>query len=211
MEGFDFGQWLAFMLLFVVAVTIHEFAHAMSADLLGDPTPRSQGRISLNPVDHLDTVGTIMMGVSQFLGMGIGWGRPVLVKLINFRHPRRDNMIVAACGPLSNLLQAVVCACVLRMDFLHPFLPTQMTVQVFADAVLLNVSLFIFNLLPVGPLDGTKVLAGLLPERQGEAYTQFMQQYGMFVFMALILTRATNFVIGPTIGAMTGYLIWGQL
>ena len=141
-----------FALSLIVAVTVHEFSHALVADRLGDPTPRSQGRLSLNPLVHLDPLGTL----SLFL-IGFGWGKPVEFFPPNLKSPRRDAALISIAGPISNILLATLLSVIGRTlldpnsaSFLIPF-------------IYVNVILAVFNLVPIGPLDGQKILFALLP------------------------------------------------
>ena len=188
------GRWLEWILLFIISITIHEFAHAITADRLGDKTPRSQGRVSLNPIDHIDPVGLIAMAVSQLIGTGIGWGKPVFTNPMNFRHPRRDTMIVAFAGPFSNLLQAIVFALPLRYDWV---LHGGNSERVLLDGLFLNCILLFFNMIPIGPLDGAKVLAGILHEKDAETFELFMRRFGIILFVLLITTHATRYIVMP--------------
>jgi len=188
------GKWIEFILLFVVSITIHEFAHAIAADRLGDKTPRSQGRVTLNPIDHIDPIGLIAMAVSQLMGTGIGWGRPVMTNPANFKHLRRDMMIVAFAGPFSNLLQAIAFAIPLRYGWVDYGSNNE---RVLLDGVLLNCILLFFNMIPIGPLDGAKVLAGVLHEKDAEAFEQFMRKFGIVLFFLLITTHATRYIVMP--------------
>src|SRR4051812_20105175 len=113
-SDFDLQRFVIRMAVVVIAITIHEFAHAITADRLGDPTPRRQGRLTLFPTDHLDPIGTIMMVVSALSGYGFGWGKPVQTNPLNFRKPIRDGAIVAIAGPISNILQALVFAVIIH-------------------------------------------------------------------------------------------------
>ena len=107
----------------IIAITVHEFAHALAADRLGDNTPRAQGRISLNPADHLDPLGTVMMAVTTYTGFGIGWGKPVQYNPGNLRRPRWDPLLIAVAGPLSNILQALLFTAALRLSDGQNWLP----------------------------------------------------------------------------------------
>ncbi|HSV73958.1 MAG TPA: site-2 protease family protein [Chthonomonadales bacterium] len=190
----------------ILAVTIHEFAHAYSADRLGDPTPRRQGRISLLPPDHLDPIGTVMMVITTITGFGIGWGKPVMVNPGNFRNPRRDHGMVAAAGPLSNVVMAVLFALTLRFGLV----PEDSMLGAFIlMGVVVNLSLFVFNLLPISPLDGSSVVTALLPYDAAMRYRAWMQAYGLFVFLGLVLLfpRFLSMIIGPPVSAMMGVLL----
>jgi Zn-dependent protease len=175
----------------LISLTIHEAAHAWTADRLGDPTARMLGRVSLNPLVHMDPIGTLLLPlIAAFSHLTlIGWAKPVPVSTRNLRHPRRDFMLVAAAGPISNLLQAVLAALLLRVS---------PVTGVLYLAVEINLLLAFFNLIPVPPLDGGNVLLGLLPPRAAAAYAQ-VRQYGFIVLYALLLTGiASDLIMPPT-------------
>lgn len=178
--NFVFMQILAF----VLCITVHEFAHAISAYRLGDPTPKRQGRISLNPLDHLDPLGTLMVILMVVTGArGIGWGKAVQVNPANFRHPRRDMMLVAAAGPFSNLVFAVALAMSMRL------LGQSLTLgleQFMVFMVYMNIALMFFNLIPIAPLDGSKILAGLLPAETAYRYELAMFRFGPILLLLLV-------------------------
>lgn len=169
---------------FVLCITVHEFAHAVTAYKLGDPTPKRQGRVTLNPLDHLDPLGTLMLVIMVITGArGIGWGRAVQVNPANFEHPRRDLMLVAAAGPFSNLVLALLIAGLLRMQFL-PMTPSLL--QFLTIMVYMNIGLMFFNLIPIAPLDGSKILAGLLPADAAYRYEMAMFRFGPILLLALV-------------------------
>lgn len=178
--NFVFMQLLAF----VLCITVHEFAHAISAYRLGDPTPRRQGRVSLNPLDHLDPLGTLMVILMVLTGArGIGWGKAVQVNPANFDHPRRDMMLVAAAGPFSNLVFAVLIAIAMRL-FAQSMTPSLVDFLVFM--VYMNVALMFFNLIPIAPLDGSKILVGLLPADSAYRYELTMFRFGPILLLLLV-------------------------
>ena len=185
----------------LISLTIHEAAHAWTADKLGDPTARALGRVSLNPLVHIDWIGTVLLPIIAAISNLplIGWAKPVPVMLRNLRHPRRDFMIVAAAGPISNLLQAVVAAVLLRLVW-DPSLgvePSQ-TARVLELAVYVNLLLAFFNLIPVPPLDGGNVMLGLLPPRVAVHYGA-LRVYGFLILYALMFTGlATAWIAPPT-------------
>lgn len=187
--------WVAAL---VVAITVHEFAHAFTADRLGDPTPRSQGRLTLNPLSHLDPLGTLMILLVRF-----GWGRPVQFDPYNLENPRRDAAIISFAGPASNFILAIVFAVIIRISFAIGFEPG-IVAGILAPFILLNVILGVFNLLPIHPLDGGKILVGLLPADLARDWDRILQQYGIFLLLILILplfggAPLVSILIGPTI------------
>ena len=185
----------------LLSLTIHEAAHAWTADKLGDPTARALGRVSLNPLVHIDWIGTVLLPIIAAVSNLplIGWAKPVPVMVRNLRHPRRDFMIVAAAGPISNLLQAIVAAALLRLVW-DPSLGVEPGVPatVLYLAVRINLLLAFFNLIPVPPLNGGNVVLGLLPPRLAAGYSQ-LSQYGFIILYALMFTgMASAFITPPT-------------
>jgi Zn-dependent protease len=196
-----FTRLIPFLCL-IIAITIHEFFHALAADKLGDPTPRSFGRLSLNPLVHADLFGTFLLPLmSAFTGIPtIGWAKPVPIDPYNFRHPRRDEIIVSLAGPLSNLSLAFISSLILR--YLSPI---ALTGNIFFYLILINISLFIFNLLPIPPLDGSKVFLNLLPPVSYAKWSEAFERYGivlllLFVFLPVSGGRSLiNLIMLPAI------------
>jgi Zn-dependent protease len=198
----------------VASLSVHEAAHAWTADRLGDPTARMLGRVSLNPARHVDPIGTIAFPLIALLTRLplIGWAKPVPVNTRNFRHPRRDYVVVAAAGPASNLLLAGVGAFVwqfmaagLSERELSEFLvgPVPLFVLLLIEV---NVLLAVFNMIPVPPLDGGNVLGGLLPYRLSVEYDR-LRPYGILILYVLMLTGALGRFIEPVQRAILSWMV----
>jgi len=195
----DISSILIGFAIVLVALTIHEAAHAWTADKLGDPTARLLGRVSLNPLVHIDPIGTILLPLlAMFSGLPIlGWAKPVPVNISRLRHHRRDFMIVAAAGPASNFLQAFVIAAVFRS--LYDPSASDLLPAILKDAVTTNLILAFFNLIPIPPLDGGSVLAGLVPESAARVIDQ-VRQFGFIALYALMLSGIlTELIMPPTV------------
>jgi Zn-dependent protease len=180
---FDIQRILIGFAALIIHITVHEFGHAIAAVRAGDDTPKLQGRVSLNPIDHLDPFGTIMMVVTSLTGVGFGWGKPVMVNPVNFTSPRWDNLRVSFQGPLHNLILAAAFGTVMR--FYHG--PMSLPVALFQEyMVLTGIFLALFNLIPLGPLDGSHILSSLLPIESARKYDRFNGQYGLIIMFGLI-------------------------
>lgn len=205
------------LIILVLSICVHEYAHAIVADKLGDPLPRSQGRTTLNPAAHADPIGTIAFPLlalimTKGMSLGFGWGRPVMVSPNNFTRKlrmRTAHMLVAAAGPLSNIAFGIF------ISILHVILlkagvlaPDHGLNQALQYAVLINFVLAFFNLIPAPPLDGGAVLEGLLPDKYVPAFQRFAV-YGPFVLMAVIfIPQLRHLFVGP---ALWLYESWTNL
>lgn len=185
----------------LIAVTLHELAHALTADRLGDPTPRLAGRITLNPLPHIDPLGAI-----AFVVAGFGWARPVPVSAANLRRPVRDMALVAAAGPVTNFVVAFVAlfALVAMRRLLADTGLTDGASRVLLFIFQFNLALGIFNLIPVPPLDGGHFLAVL---GRGGAWLHTLEQYGPILLLVLVVSGATRYVIGPVFELMTSFYV----
>jgi Zn-dependent protease len=216
----NFGQVFISFLVLVFSLTVHESAHAWAADRLGDPTARALGRVSLNPAVHADPIGTLLFPLVGMLTGApiIGWAKPVPVATWRFNRPRRDYLMVAAAGPLSNLSLAVVAALVLRLLPAAALAPDLAPEGARGASVLvpigrivwaalnINVLLAIFNMLPIPPLDGSSVLAGLLPERLAAGLDR-LRPYGFLLLYALLLSGGFNLVVGTPYRYLLSWLL----
>ena len=197
---------LVWFALLLASLSIHEAAHAWTADRLGDPTARMLGRITLNPLAHIDWIGTVLFPlVAMFSGLPlIGWAKPVPVNFHNLRSPRRDFAIVAAAGPASNLILALLAAGVLAVTV--DALGSSVVVAVLYRAVILNVMLAVFNMIPVPPLDGGNVIAGFVPESVARLIDQ-MRPWGFLILYALMFSGVLRTVVFPVADAIASRLL----
>ena len=194
--------FISFIVL-LFSLTVHEMAHAWTADRLGDPTARLLGRVSLNPLVHADPVGTVLFPlIAMITGAPlIGWAKPVPVNVRQLRHHRRDYVLVAAAGPASNLVMAVTAGCLLAVLPISPQTLDATNVSAplatfLSQAMRLNVLLAVFNMIPIPPLDGGNVLAGLLPNHLAGIFNQ-IRPYGFILLYALILTGGFDALVVP--------------
>ena len=206
----DIGQLLVILPVLLLSLTIHEAAHAVTANWYGDPTARRLGRISLNPAVHVDPVGTVILPLLGILAGGFvfGWAKPVPVNPANLRRPRQDFLVIAAAGPASNIVLAIGASWVLAAVGLEAAGGWAGAVATFAFAMLqLNLLLAVFNMIPVPPLDGGNVLAGLLPEWLAEPYDRLVRPWGFVILLVLMATGGLYQIIGPPMSLLMGWLL----
>lgn len=175
----------------LLALTVHEYFHAWTAHKLGDNTAKAQGRLSLNPLVHLDIFGTIMIFI-----VGFGWAKPVPVDTRNFEDPRKGLLYVAIAGPLSNIGMAIIAGALLRYMFQDLAEPvsglTNTIIEILYIALSINVALAVFNMIPLPPLDGSRVIFGLLPPKMAYSYSK-VEPYGIFILFGLFFFGGTLF------------------
>ena len=187
--------------IFIISLVLHELSHAYMANFLGDPTPRLTGRLTLNPLKHLDLWGTLL-----FIFCGFGWAKPVQVDASYFRNPDKAMVSVALAGPLCNFLIAIFSVLILGATFF--FTRNELTLNIvfnicyFATSV--NVLLAVFNLIPIPPLDGSRLVHYLLPARYKANYYRFAQQYALFIMIFIFMYAGR--MIGPVSNKITMYL-----
>jgi len=202
----DLANLIPVLLLLILSLSVHEAAHAWTADRLGDPTARALGRVTLNPLAHIDWIGTVLFPIIAFTTGAplIGWAKPVPVNFHNLRAPRRDFALIAAAGPASNLAQAVLGAAVLAMAF--DSMSMDLVPVVLRSFVSLNVALAVFNMIPVPPLDGGNVLSGILPEQFARLIDQ-LRPWGFLVLYALLFTGVLRTVVFPISRSLYNVLV----
>ena len=191
----DFGGFLMQIVAglpgLIIAMTVHEFAHAVTAVALGDPTPKMQGRLTLNPAAHIDPIGLLMLFLVRF-----GWAKPVMVNPYNFKHPRRDDILVSLAGPFSNLVTAFLALLVMVLLIKFGVQMTPGMNTVFSLILIYNINFAIFNMIPVPPLDGSQVLKQLLPYELARKYHE-LERYSFLILIVFLMTPILGSILVP--------------
>lgn len=178
---------LIFTGIILISISIHEFAHAKTADILGDPTPRLAGRLTLNPMAHLDPFGFLMLLIIR-----IGWAKPVPINPYNFKNPERGMMMTGLAGPISNFLLAWILAILFKFVPMNDYL----WVQVMTSAIWVNLALMIFNLLPIPPLDGSRIFTQYMPAE----WQVTLDRYGFMILIGILIFPPTQELLSTVIG-----------
>lgn len=211
---FDKMTLISLAIAFVVLIAVHEYAHAWMANRLGDPTARYEGRLTLNPLAHLDFMGTLLpvMLIMVNAGFVFGWGKPVPFNPSNFKNPRRDSALVALAGPVANLIVAFICSFPIR------YLGDPLF-SLFGTIFELSIILMVFNLLPIPPLDGSKIIGFFIPDKYHYQYEHFLyngsKYFLIFILVDFVLlSRIFNFsvihyVVGGLKGLIAGWILLG--
>lgn len=208
----DIGQFVLILAVLLFSLTIHEMAHAVTASWYGDQTARRLGRISLNPLVHLDPVGSLLLPLMGYFAGGFifGWAKPVPVNPANLKNHRQDFLVIAAAGPASNIVLAIGASMVLGVipGGLGATEGVPGAAATIAFAMLqLNLLLAVFNMLPIPPLDGGNVLAGLLPEAVAATYDRMIRPYGFLILIGLMITGWLYRLISPPLSFLMGWLL----
>lgn len=187
------------------AITVHEVAHGWVARQLGDPTAMMLGRLTLNPLKHIDPVGTVLVPIILLVitsgHMVFGWAKPVPITAENLKHPKRDMALVAVAGPAANLIMALLWAVVVKLAYVFSSAAALPLIYMGIAGITINVLLMVLNLFPVPPLDGSRVVAGFLPEPLAWKYTR-IEQYGLMILLLLMATGILGKILWPPVALM---------
>jgi Zn-dependent protease len=196
------------IIILIISAVAHEMAHGYAADSLGDPTPRLQGRLSINPLRHLDPVGSFLLPLLTYNigGFIFGWAKPVEFNPYNLKHPKRDEMIIAGAGPVSNAVIALVFGLIVRFNEVLQLPLTMVTLA--SLVVIINLSLMVFNLMPIPPLDGSKLLLNSIPDKY-HTFKELLVRNSLVIFVIFVLFGASFItpVIQWLFTLITGYTL----
>jgi len=193
----------------IFAITVHEAAHGYAAKYFGDLTAYKQNRISLNPLRHIDPIGTILLPALTVLlgGVLFGWAKPVPVNFMNLRHPKKDMLWVAAAGPFSNLIMAIFWTILYGRSAYFPESMSLFIQQMGIAGISINLSLMVLNLIPLPPLDGGRIAVSLLPNHLAYKYAQ-VERYGFLILIILLMTHILDLIIFPLIQISQSLILW---
>ena len=193
----------------IFAITVHEAAHGYAAKYFGDLTAYNQNRISLNPLRHIDPIGTILLPALTVLlgGVLFGWAKPVPVNFMNLRHPKKDMLWVAAAGPFSNLIMAIFWTILYGRTAYFPESMSLFVQQMGIAGISINLSLMVLNLIPLPPLDGGRIAVSLLPNHLAYKYAQ-VERYGFLILIILLMTHILDLIIFPLIQISQSLILW---
>lgn len=202
--------------VFLFSLSVHEAAHALAANWSGDPTGRYQGRITLNPMAHIDPIGTVILPLSMMIfggGFMFGWAKPVPFNPLNLRNRKLGEIIIAVAGPASNLLLVIICAVLVKVLFPDNVVSSSFfgdyaggVASILEAAIYLNIILAVFNMIPIPPLDGSHVLRNILPDSLADAYSQLSPMAGFIILIVLVNIGVTAWLARPLVALVRGFL-----
>lgn len=207
-------EYIFFFVILIFSIIIHEVSHGFVADKLGDPTARLKGRLTLNPKSHIDLFGSIILPLILIISHSpilFGWAKPVPFDPFNLKNPRKDSALISLAGPSANFIIAILFSIIARILVLINFSGFEFFYSLSVSTVLLNVVLGVFNLIPIHPLDGFKVVGGLLSEKQANEWYQ-LERFGIIFLLAFLFlpvggSNMLNLVLGPVIKFIIGFLL----
>ena len=197
-------SFLFSIIIFFLAVVIHEYAHGATAYWLGDRTAKYAGRLTLNPLAHIDPFGTVLLPILLVISRSpviFGWAKPVPINYWGLRNPKKDILWVGLAGPLANIILAAGLSLLLKMDLAVPTFITQLILQ----GILINLVLAVFNLIPVPPLDGSRILISILPAGLTKQYAA-IERYGFIILFILLYFRFFDYIIWPIVNILLAIL-----
>jgi len=199
MENIAF--FIASIGIILLTITIHEYAHGMAAEMFGDPTPRLSGRLTLNPVAHIDPIGLLMLIIVRF-----GWAKPVPINPNNFKDPEKDMAIVGLAGPIANFAAAWLISIIAKAVPLPVNATGYFMGQLFQYTIWINVALGVFNLIPIPPLDGSRLLKAVLPYQAGRALDD-LERYGFILLVLLLILPGFSYFLMTIVNSLTSFLL----